>query len=362
MSVLQGLTRRGFLAAAGVTIGGGLLASCERKQAGAGSGAGSLTLYCSADSVYAEPIIAEFARRTGVRVDPVFDTEATKTTGLVNRLLSEKDRPRCDVWWSSEPFGTIRLARAGVLTAYTSAAAEASMAQATPAGWPERLRAGDRTWYGFGSRARVIVYNTRAIPSAQPPRTLQDLCDGALKGRIGIARPQFGTTRGHMAAIVAARGGSALEKWLTAAKANSLRLYDGNASVVRAVGTGEIHAGLTDTDDVFAGQREGWPVELVYEAPGEQAVGTLVLPNTVALVRAGPAGTAAAGALADFLLSTDVQRMLAQSESHNMPVDPALVREFARFGPGADKLAPVELPAVADSVDAAMEICGRVLG
>lgn len=333
--------------------------------------------YTSADSVYARVLFAAFTKATGIRVDAVMDTEATKTTGLVQRLLNEHGAPtartRCDVWWSSEPFGTIRLARAGVLDQTAAPRAEEHMKP--HGGWPAHLRAPDRTWYGFGSRARVFVYNTRFVTPDQSPRTLGGLLAPEFKGRVAIARPQFGTTRGHFAAVVHRFGAPAFERWLTALKANGVRVLDGNAAVVAAVARGECRVGLTDTDDVFAGQREKWPVELAWErkdaqttrtdgaddsnAPDLPGMGPLLIPNTVALVKGGP-NRAEAVEFVEYLLSPEAQRALAETDSRNMPVDPSLREEFKAFA--APESAEIDLHAVADKVDEAMAVCTRVLG
>src|SRR5687768_17853302 len=54
-------------------------------------------------------ILKTFEQRTGVRVDAVYDTEETKSTGLANRLIAEKENPRADVFWSNEPVRTLVL-------------------------------------------------------------------------------------------------------------------------------------------------------------------------------------------------------------------------------------------------------------
>ena len=74
-----------------------------------------VVLYCSVDQGYAEPIIAEFEKISGIKVLARFDTEATKTLGLVQRIRGEAASPVADVFWSSEVFYTIRLAREGLL-------------------------------------------------------------------------------------------------------------------------------------------------------------------------------------------------------------------------------------------------------
>ena len=94
--------------------------------AGCGGGDRSsreVTAYVSADRPFSEPIMQEYQRRTGVRVNVVYDTEETKSTGLANRLLAEKDRPQADIFWSNEPVRTLTLKSRGVLARYQSPAA-----------------------------------------------------------------------------------------------------------------------------------------------------------------------------------------------------------------------------------------------
>ncbi len=350
------VSRRVFCASGALALAAPILAplsACTRSAKPA-----RLVLYCSADAEYAIQIIGRFQERVGVQVDPVFDTEATKTTGLVNRLLAEKSRPRADVWWSSEPLGTIRLARAGVFAPYRSSAAEASL----PGGWPAVLKDDSATplWYAFGDRARVFVRNTRIVPEADAPRTLDDLLHPRFAGRVGIARPQFGTTRGHMAAALATRGEAAFVAWLRGLRSANVRLLDGNAAVARAVATGELHIGLTDSDDVFAGQAQGWPIELSFERPPPEP--TLVLiPNTVARIAGNPAGDAA-HALVDYLLSADAQRALALTPSRNLPVDPDLRRELGGWYPSDLPPQSIAMARIADHVEPAIALCERELG
>jgi hypothetical protein len=81
----------------------------------------SVVIYTSADQIYSEPILKEFEVQTGIKVLAVYDVEATKTTGLMNRLIAEKNRPLADVFWNSEFTQTILLKEEGVLAPYTSA-------------------------------------------------------------------------------------------------------------------------------------------------------------------------------------------------------------------------------------------------
>src|SRR5262245_35419362 len=108
-----------------------------------------VTAYVSADRPFSEPIMQEYQRRSGVRVNVVYDTEETKSTGLANRLLAEKARPQADVFWSNEPVRTLVLKSRGVLQAYRSPSAQ---------GIPAALIDPEGYWTGFSARLRVIAY------------------------------------------------------------------------------------------------------------------------------------------------------------------------------------------------------------
>lgn len=291
---------------------------------------GEVVLYTSVDDFLVRPIIAQFEQESGVKVMLVTDTEATKTTGLVERLKTEKDAPRADVWWSSEALGTQELAREGLLEPFVPRAAAEF-----PQGWPGGIKADDGSWYGFAQRARVLVYSSNRFSKSTAPTRLRDLTDPKFLGRVGMARPQFGTTRTHLAFLIASQGEEATRLWLSGMVGNGVKLYDGNASVVRAVAFGEIDVAITDTDDVLAGKANTWPVEMAFEVAdkpnarvnGLPCAGTLVIPNTVARIKGGPNPNQAAR-LANFILSPGVERALATSASGNIPIRDALAKEL----------------------------------
>lgn len=332
----------------------------------------SITLYSSVDDPLLRQLVAEFHKRhPEIKVNVVGDTEATKTTGLVQRLLSEKGSPRADVWWSNERLGTRLLADQGLFEPVDS-----------PADLPAEYQDEQRAFHAFALRSRVIAYATKRITDDTVPRRLAELVKPEWKNRVGMARPQFGTTRAHITSLLAGSGEQALRTWLAAMKANGLRLYDGNSSVVKAIAHGEIDIGLTDTDDVFSGQRENWPVACIYEmvdparAEGDSdpsmliSTGPLFIPNTIALLKGAPHAEPAKVFIA-FVLSEDVERLLAESDSHNTPLRPAL---RASLGPAFDRYAvpapqspPPSLVATsgsnaADLVSRAMKICDEELG
>lgn len=333
-AVTRGVLTAWAAGAMGGVVGGGI-AGCARR----GAGGGRVVLYTSADDYVVRAVVDAFTAERGIAVDVVGDTEATKTFGLVRRISDERAQPRADVWWSSEPMGSIQLAREGVLAPLVLDAA--TRVTDTGAGWPESLRDAEGRWYGMGMRARVMAYHTGRVKEPEAPRRLRDLEAPLWKGRVGIAKAQFGTTRAHVAALLAEHGEAKTRAWLEALRDNGAKVYPSNSAVVRGISEGEISVGLTDTDDVWAGQANGWPVAAAYEvfedAPTARAMaglGALMLPNTVGLVKGGP-NPAAAQQLALFLLGAKGERTLAESDSRNIPVRPSVRQElgaaFARY-------------------------------
>jgi iron(III) transport system substrate-binding protein len=267
-----------------------------------------VVLYCAADQEHALPIVRDFEAETGLDVEALYDVEASKTVGLVNLLLEEKDRPRCDVFWNNELAHTIRLRREGVLAPYASPAA---------ATIPEEFRDPGGFWTGFAARARVLVVHEPSVPEPERPRRLHELADPKWKGRTAIARPITGTTLTHFAALFETWGEERARAFCEALLGNEVDLAGGNAVVARGVADGRNAFGLTDTDDVESQRRNGKPVVAVF--PDAEGEGTLLIPNSVMLIRGGP-HPQNGRRLVDYLLSAEVERRLAFSPSANIPV------------------------------------------
>src|SRR5262245_2145490 len=147
--------------------------------------------YTSVDQPFSEPVFKAFEAQAGIRVRAVFDTEETKSTGVVNRLIAESSAPQADVFWSGDPVRPFLLAKRGLIEPYVSSAA---------ADIPAALKAPDGTWTGFASRARVLLVNKNRL-SGDPPRSIRDLSEPRFKGQVALANPIFGTTTMHVAAL-----------------------------------------------------------------------------------------------------------------------------------------------------------------
>jgi iron(III) transport system substrate-binding protein len=273
-----------------------------------------LVVYTSVDAAYSRPLVAVFERETGLDVKLVHDAEAAKTTGLYQKLLAERGRPRADVFWNNEISRTLLLARKGLLAPYTPDCLEEI---------PTEFRAKDRTWYGLACRVRVIIYNTNLVKPEEAPTSVDELVKERWKGKAAMAYPLFGTTATHCAALRSLKrpGREKINLFFRQLVANKIRVVAGNSVVARMVADGRAEVGLTDTDDAWNMIDRGKPVKIVYPDQNIRhgEIGALVIPNTASLIAGAPHPQAARKFL-NFLLSARAEAMLARPPSRHLPV------------------------------------------
>lgn len=310
-----------------------------------GGGDNTVVVYTALDDVYSRPILERFQAKTGIRVLATYDTEAQKTVGLYQRIIAERAKPQCDVFWNNEVSHTILLERQGLLEAYVSPQA---------AGISEYFKSKDGYWTGFAARARVLIYNTRIIEDpALRPISIFDLSSERWRGKGGLANPLFGTTASHVAALFAFLGPEVAKQKMMAIRANGTAILAGNAVVRDRVAAGELALGWTDTDDAHGALLDGAPVDIVY--PDKEGIGTLLIPNSVAIIKGAP-HPAAARKLVDYLLSAEVEAQLAKSRSAQLPLRPG-VPPPATLPGVRELLAPMKVSVedIADQMEAARD-------
>lgn len=271
-----------------------------------------VVVYAALDTEFSQPILDDFSRETGIAVKPKFDTEATKTVGLANAIIAEAKRPRADVFWNNEILNTLRLREQGLLDVYQSPAA---------ASFPEIFRAADGTWHGFAARARVLLVNNDVVPADDRPRSINDLADPKWRGKVGIAKPLFGTTATHAACLFAVWGEDKAKEFFHKLKANEIQIMAGNNQVAQGVSSGRLAFGFTDTDDAIIEVEQGRSVTIVYPDRGPDELGTLFIPNTLAVIKGCPHPDAA-HKLVDYLLQPKVEAQLAEGASAQIPLNP----------------------------------------
>lgn len=277
---------------------------CSKRQTPASQ---EVVVYTSEDQVFSEPILKDFEKETGIKVRAVYDTEETKSTGVMNRLIAEQNNPQADVFWANEPIRAEVLKQKGIAAAYRSPQAE---------GIPDVHKDPDGYWTGFSARARVLVVNKRI---QQKPTTIHAYVDPRQQGKGVIANPLFGTTTVQMAALFTIWGQDRAKAFLEAMKANKVGISTSNGESTDFVASGQYNFSLVDSDDAVSRMRQGRPIEMVYPDQGQDDAGCLIVPNAAVLIK-GARHPENARMLIDYLLSRETERKLAFADCAQIPL------------------------------------------
>ena len=273
-----------------------------------------VVVHAALDREFSQPILDDLGKELGIKVLSKFDQESNKTIGLVTGIIQSKQHPQADIFWNNEILHTLRLQKLGLLEVYRSPQAKH---------FPEQFLSSKNQWHGFAGRARVLIINTDLIPNAdQRPDSIHDLADVKWKGRCAIARPLFGTTATHVAVLFAELGEDAAKELLVDI-ANNASIEGGNKQVAQKVARGQYAFGLTDTDDAMIEIERASSVAIVFPDQNDGELGTLLIPNTLAIIKNGP-NPERAKLLIDRLLQPDIEVRLASGASAQIPLSQAV--------------------------------------
>lgn len=298
-----------------------ILISCDNNS-------NVVVVYTSVDQIFSEPILKDFENNTGIKVKVVYDTEETKSTGVLNRLIAEKDNPQCDVFWSGDPVRTIVLKNKDIILPYRSEVAnDIDLAYKDSAYY----------WTGFSARARVLIYNKDLLSETEVPRSIFDLSKEQYRAKVAIANPLFGTTTFHISALFTVLGNERAKQFMTDLKNNEIVIATSNGDVKKRVIQGEVLCGLTDTDDAYEAIKEGANVGIIFL--DQNGIGSLIMPNTVNLIKNSP-NYENGIKLIDYLLSRETERKLALSCAQ-MPLHKGV--EIPKDVPSLDNIIPMKI-------------------
>jgi len=265
-----------------------------------------VVVYVSEDRVFSEPVLRDFERDTGIKVKPVYDTEETKSTGAMNRLIAEKNNPQADVYWANEPIRAVVLKQRGISTPFFSPSAE---------GIPPHFKDPQGYWTGFSARARVFVVNAEG----NAPDSIMDYVDEQWKNKGVIANPLFGTTTSWVASLFVVWGDEKAQDFMEKMKINGVKIATSNGESTTLVVNKEFAFSLVDSDDSTNAIRAGKQVKQVYPDQDKDGLGCLVLPNAVVLIKGGP-NPENGQKLINYLLSAETERKLAFADCAQIPL------------------------------------------
>jgi len=267
--------------------------------------ASSVTVYVSQDQVFSEPILKDFERETGIEVNAIYDSEESKSTGIMNRLLAEKNNPHADVYWANEPIRAEVLKLKGVLAPYKSVNSD---------GIANVFKEKNNYWCGFSARIRLFIVHKDAVDK---PTSIFDYTDEKLAKKAVIANPLFGTTTTHISALFTVSKDA--DKFLQKLKKNKVAISTSNGESADFVASKKYDFALVDSDDAMSRLKQSKDVEVIYPDQEEGALGVFVVPNAVMLIKKAP-HLDNAKKLIDYLLSKETERKLAYAQCEQIPL------------------------------------------
>ena len=192
----------------------------------------SIVVYSGRNRSLVEPLIREFEAESGIRVRVKYGT----TPQLAMTLREEGARSPADVFWAQETSALETLHADGFFASLPADIIEDSAPS---------LRYGKEHWVATSGRARVLAYNTDAVPSAELPSTVLGLTQDNWRGRIGWA-PTNGSFQVFLTGMRLVFGEDVTREWVEAIRDNDAMAYPNNTAILQALGDGEIDVGLTN--------------------------------------------------------------------------------------------------------------------
>lgn len=198
-----------------------------------------LNLYSARHYQTDEALYADFTKATGIRINRVDADDA----GLLARLRSEG---------ASSPADVILLVDAARLwRAETDGLFQPVKSQTLNSRIPDQLRGIDEgagsQWFGFSTRARVVVFNKVAVQRGDVD-TYEKLADPKNKGKVCTRSGSHPYNLSLFGAVYEHLGAEKTEAWLKGIVANMARdPKGGDTDQIKAVASGECGIGLTNT-------------------------------------------------------------------------------------------------------------------
>ena len=280
-----------------------VLLGCSKEK----HSSSTVTVYVSEDQVFSEPILKAFEKETGIKIKAIYDSEESKSTGIMNRLLAEKNNPQADVYWANEPIRAEVLRTKGILAPYKSPNAK---------GIDAIFKEKDNYWNGFSARIRLFVVHNN---SKHEPTSIFDYTNPLFHEDAVIANPLFGTTAAHIAALFSILGDEKTKALMEGLKKNHIATATSNGESADLVAKERYSFSLVDSDDAISRLRQKAPIHFVYPDQKREEVGAFIIPNTVMLIKNAPHPTQAKQ-LIDYLLRPQTEEKLAFADCAQIPL------------------------------------------
>jgi iron(III) transport system substrate-binding protein len=198
-----------------------------------------LNLYSARHYSTDEALYSNFSKATGIRINRVDADDA----GILARLKAEGTASPADVILLVDAARLYKGEVDGLFQPVKSKALE----DAIPAQFRGKPGPDGTPWFGFSTRARVVVYDKLKV-KRDDVDTYEELADPKNKGRICIRSGSHPYNLSLFGAMAEHLGEQNAEAWLKGVVANLARdPKGGDTDQIKGVGSGECQIGVTNT-------------------------------------------------------------------------------------------------------------------
>lgn len=198
-----------------------------------------LNLYSARHYQTDEALYSNFTKATGIRINRVDADDA----GILARLKTEGAASPADVILLVDAARLNQAERDGLFRPFKSTVLE----QRIPAQYRAAATPEGTAWWGYSTRARLIVYNKLNVKPADVQR-YEDLADPKNKGRVCTRSGSHPYNLSLFGALNEHLGAAGLEKWLKGVVSNMARdPKGGDTDQIRAVASGECQVALSNS-------------------------------------------------------------------------------------------------------------------
>jgi iron(III) transport system substrate-binding protein len=311
-----------------------------------------LNLYSARHYQTDEALYANFTRATGIRINRI---EAGDEQ-LLERIRTEAAMSPADVLMIVDAARLWSAQQQGLFAPTKSALLEARI--------PATLRDPGGHWFGFSSRARVIVYNKATVNPADVG-SYESLADPKNKDRVCTRSGSHPYNLSLVAAMIEHLGEPKTEAWARGVVANMARTpKGGDTDQIKAVAAGECGVALTNTYYYVRLMRSTKPEERDWVAkagliwPDQASFGTHLNIAGAGVLKHAPHPDNARRFL-EYLAGDEAQAYFANGNNEWPAVKGAVARNAELESLGNFRADPLPIAALGRNTPAAQKLLDR---
>lgn len=285
-----------------------VLSACGNDNTEGSDDKGTLTLYNAQHEDLMKLLAHGFTKETGIKVEMRNGDDFE----MANQIVQEGDKSPADVFVTENSPAMTLVANKGGFAAVGDDALDNIPAKYSPT---------DKSWVGFAARSTVLAYNTDMVKTGDLPASILDLAEPKWKNKVGMS-PSGADFQAIVSSVLQLKGEKVTLAWLKGLKDNA-KVYDGNSTVMKAVNSGDIEAGVIYHYYWFKDRNEAGAnsdkVKLDYF--GNQDPGAFVSVSGAGILKASD-NQKQAQEFVEYLTGKEGQGLLADSAAMEYSINP----------------------------------------